>query len=188
MVKGSDQIGFSHERGKEAVVRRSVYGRGWLAGWCSAIVLLGACSRQVVSTETSLPGGAARPSVSADAPASVGGASSRGTVESFLQAVNTQDLQAMSGLWGNAKGLVRDQIKRDDLEKRLVVIQCLLQHDKFRYTEDRARLSSEGRQEVYVELTRGPTRKVTHFTTIPTKSGRWLVEDVDVAPLQDFCR
>jgi hypothetical protein len=159
-----------------------------LAGWCGAIVLLGACAKQVVSTETALPGGAPRPAVSANVPATVGGANPRGTVEAFLQAVNAQDLQTMSGLWGNDKGLARDQFKREDLEKRLVVMQCLLQHDKFRYTEDRPRLSTEGRQEVYVELTRGQSRKVTHFTTLPTRSGRWLVENVDVAPLQDFCR
>lgn len=181
-------MGISHERGKEAVVRRSVYGRGWLAGWCGAIALLGACSKQVVSTETSLPGSAPRPSVSADVPASVGGANPRSTVEAFLQAVNAQDLQAMSGLWGTSKGLARDQLKREDLEKRLVVMQCLLQHDKFRYTEERPRITAGGRQEVYVELTRGQSRKVTHFTTIPTNSGRWLVEDLDVMPLQEFCR
>ncbi|MCA0376565.1 MAG: hypothetical protein LCH84_13010 [Gemmatimonadetes bacterium] len=169
-------------------MRRSVYGRRWVAGWCGALALLAGCSRQVVSTESSLPGGAPRPSVGAEVTGAIGAATARGAVEGFLKAVNAQDLQTMSTLWGNAQGLVREQIKREDLEKRLVVIQCLLQHDSFRYTEDRPRLSSEGRQQQYLEIVRGSTRKVTHFTLVASRGGRWVVENIDVGPLQELCR
>jgi len=94
----------------------------------------------------------------------------------------------MSALWGNAKGLARDQFKREELEKRLIVMQCLIQHDKANYPEDRPRLVTGGRQEFQVELTRGGTSARTAFTMVQGPGGRWLVEDVDVAKLRDFCR
>lgn len=94
----------------------------------------------------------------------------------------------MSGQWGNAKGLARDQFKRDELEKRLIVMQCLMQHDSYTYPEERARLVTGGRQEYLVELTRGNIKARTTFTTVTGPNGRWLVEDVDVTKLKDFCR
>lgn len=149
-------------------------------------VLVSACARQVVSTETALPGAAA-PSAGG-APSTVGGASGRATVEAFLAAVNAQDLQAMSGLWGNAKGLARDQLKREELEKRLIIMQCLMQHDKAVFVEERPRLQTGGRQEFVLTLTKGKDTAKTAIVTVPGPGGRWLVEDVDVTKLRDFCR
>lgn len=167
------------------VARRNKW-RGLLLA--SALILplaVSACARQVVSTRSSLPGAAA-PSAG-DGPSAIGAATGRGAVEAFLKAVNAQDLQAMSGLWGNAKGLARDQLKRDELEKRLIVMQCLMQHDKVTFPEERARLQTGGRQEFLVELTKGKISARTTIMTIAGPDGRWLVEDVDVTKLKDFC-
>lgn len=153
-----------------------------------AALALSACSKQVVGSSTSLPGGAPTPSVGEGAPGTVGAASAKGVVDEFLTAVNKQDLQAMSGLWGNANGLARDQLKRDELEKRLIIIQCLLANDKYRYIDASPRLSTGGRQSFQVELTKGSAKANTSFTTVPSKGGRWLVEDVDVTKLREFCR
>lgn len=166
-----------------AVARRNEW-RGLLLAGALAV---SACARQVVSTETSLPGGAATPTV-ADGPSAIGAATGRTAVEAFLKAVNAQDLQAMSGLWGNTKGLARDQLKRDELEKRLIVMQCLMQHDKLAFPEDRARLQTGGRQEFLIELTKGTITARTTIMTVAGPGGRWLVEDVDVTKLKDFCR
>lgn len=158
---------------------------GWLALMTGAL-LTSACARQVVSTQTSLPG-AAVPSAGG-APSTVGGVSGRSTVEAFLTAVNAQDLQAMSGLWGNANGLARDQLKREELEKRLIIMQCLMQHDKAVFPEERPRLQTGGRQVFIVTLTKGTNTANTAITAVPGPGGRWLVEDVDVTKLRDFCR
>ncbi len=153
-----------------------------------AALSLSACAKQVVGTATSLPGNAPAPTVSDAAPSTVGAASAKGAVDAFLSAVNKQDLQGMSGLWGNANGLARDQLKREELEKRLIIIQCLLANDRYRYLEDTPRLSTGGRQNFQVELTKGSNKAATAFTTVPSKGGRWLVEDVDVTKLREFCR
>lgn len=153
-----------------------------------AIGMTTGCSRQVVSTTTNLPGAQAAPQIASTDPSTPGSVSGRAAIDAFLKAVNAQDLQAMSTQWGNAKGLARDQFKRDELEKRLIVMQCLMQHDSYRYPEDRARLVTGGRQEYLVELKRGNIVSQTTFTTITGPQGRWYVEDVDVTKLRDFCR
>ncbi len=149
---------------------------------------LGACTRQVVSTSTTLPGAAPVPAVNPDGPSVTGGGTGRIAIDSFLKAVNTQDLQGMSAMWGNSRGLAREQFRRDELEKRLVVMQCLMQHDRYRYVEDQPRLALGGRQEFLVELIKGETKAQTTFTTVQGPGGSWLVEDVDVTKLRDFCR
>jgi hypothetical protein len=157
------------------------------AAAAAALLITSACARQAVSSEMSLPGAAVTPSLGAAPPGTVGGATGRGAVEAFMGAVKAQDLQAMSGLWGNEKGLARDQYKRDDLEKRLVIMQCLLQHDAFRFVEAGPRLQTGGRQEHLVELRKGKLTAQTTVTTVPGANGRQLVEDIDVTKLRDFC-
>ncbi len=166
------------------VLRKSGMRFGWMI--LAGALLTSACARQAVSTETSIPG-AAMPSAGS-APGALGAASGRGAVETFLAAVRNQDLQAMSGLWGNSKGLARDQLKRDELEKRLVIMQCLMQHDKFVFAEERPRLQAGGRQEHVVTLTKGQQSATTTIATVTGPGGRWLVEDVDVTKLREFCR
>lgn len=156
-----------------------------LVALLGASLTLGGCARQMVSSETSLPG-AAVPSAGS-MPADVGAANGRAAIDAFLKAVNSQDLQGMSAYWGNSKGLARDQLKRDELEKRLIVMQCLMQHEKFAYVEDRPRLIAGGLQEYLVELTKGKISARTTFTTVTGPGGKWLVQDVDVSKLRDFC-
>jgi hypothetical protein len=171
-----------HTEGKEALVP-GTRKLGWLV--LAGALITSACARQAVSTDVSIPGAAA-PTVGA-APGAVGAASSRGAVEAFLVAVRAQDLQAMSGLWGNPKGLARDQLKREELEKRLIIMQCLMQHDKAVFAEERPRLQTGGRQDFLMTLTKGKNSASTLMTTVPGPNGRWLVEDVDVTKLRDFC-
>ena len=165
-------------------LRKSGMRFGWVV--LAGALLTSACARQAVSTETAIPG-AAMPSAGA-APTTAGAASGRGAVETFLTAVRMQDLQGMSALWGNSKGLARDQLKRDELEKRLVIMQCLMQHDKFVFAEERPRLQAGGKQEHLVTLTKAKQSATTTIATVVGPGGRWLVEDVDVTKLREFCR
>jgi hypothetical protein len=156
-----------------------------LAALLGASLTLGGCARQMVSSETSLPG-AAVPTIGS-MPSDAGAPSGKTAIDAFLKAVNAQDLQAMSLYWGNSKGLGRDQYKRDELEKRLIIMQCLMQHDKYAYVEDRPRLMAGGLQEYLVELTKGKVSARTTFTTVTGPGGKWLLQDVDVSKLRDFC-
>ena len=89
---------------------------------------------------------------------------------------------------GTARGPARLTLPAEELEKRLIVIQCLLTHDRWSFAEERARLSSGARQDWLVEVRREPRSARTLFTTVQASDGAWFVEDLQVAPLQDFCR
>lgn len=146
-----------------------------------------ACTRTIQSTETSIPG-AATPSVRPDAPDAVGAMSGKVAVEGFLKAVKAQDLQSMSAIWGTTKGAARDQMKREDLEKRLIIMQCTLTHEKWAFLEDRPRLQTGGRQEFQLELSQAERSARTSIVTVSGPGGRWFVEDINLLPLKDFCR
>jgi hypothetical protein len=118
-----------------------------------------------------------------------GGASSpRAVVEGFMRAVKEQDLQTMGALWGTVRGPARNLIDRDQLEKRLIIIQCKLDHDQWRYAEERPRLLAGGKQDFQVRLRQKSIEAVTSFTTVLGADNRWYVEIVDLEPLGEFCR
>ncbi len=148
---------------------------------------LSACTRTIQSTETSIPGATA-PSVRADAPDAIGAATGKAAVEGFLKAVKAQDLQTMSAIWGTNKGAARDLMKREDLEKRLIIMQCTLTHDRWAFIEDRPRLQTGGRQEFQIEMFQGQRSAKTSIVTVSGPGNRWFVEDINLLPLKEFCR
>ncbi len=141
-----------------------------------------ACTRTVATTSV-VPASARVISTGG----SIGAATSRGAIEGFMTAVKAQDLQGMSAMWGTNKGAARDLMKREEMEKRLVVMQCLLMHDKWSFAEEQARLLTGGHQQFLVQIQRKQVTAKTVFSTVPGPGGRWLVENVEVAPLKDFC-
>lgn len=145
-----------------------------------ALAVAAGCAR----TTTTSGGSTTSPSTAANA---TGASSARGAVDAFMAAVKAQDLQLMSTLWGTAKGPAREQMERDELEKRLVIMHCYMQHDNWSFAEDNARLQAGGRQEFAVELRKKGLRAKTTFTTVRGPMDRWYVEIVDVQPLRDFC-
>jgi hypothetical protein len=110
----------------------------------------------------------------------------RTAVEQFLAAVRAQDLQAMSIIWGSEKGPARDLIDRVQLEKRELVMQCMLAHERFRVLTEAP--GQAGKRIFRVELTRGPITRATNFTTVQGPSERWYVESADLEPVKDLCR
>lgn len=148
-----------------------------------------ACTKKVVETTISpAPGSATSKQLEAPLTGQLGAANARGAVESFLAAAKAQDLRGMSMVWGNDKGPTADRIKRDELEKRLIVLQCLLTHDKWEFAEERARLVTGGRQEYMVTLHQRQLKGSSKFTTVAGPGGRWFVEDLTLDGLKDFCR
>jgi hypothetical protein len=105
-----------------------------------------------------------------------------------MRAVKVQDLQTMSAVWGTSRGPAREQIEREELEKRLIIIQCKLDHESWSYAEERPRLLAGGKQEFRVRIKQKQNEAVTSFTTILAGDGRWYVEIVDLEPLAEFCR
>jgi hypothetical protein len=107
-------------------------------------------------------------------------------VEQFLAAVRAQDLQAMSVVFGTKNGPSRDNMNREELEKRLIIIQCYFNHDKYRILGD---LPGENGERVFnVELTRGSLTRTPKFYTIQGPQGRWFVDNMEIAAVREFCR
>ena len=117
----------------------------------------------------------------------VGSGSSRAAVESFMLAVKAADLQAMSTIWGNEKGPGRDQFKRDELEKRLIIMQCLLQHDRYTFLRETPQLQTKNHQAWPIQITKRRVTAKTTLTTVLGPGGRWFLSDADLTPLRDLC-
>jgi hypothetical protein len=110
----------------------------------------------------------------------------RTAVEQFLAAIRAQDLQAMSVVWGSEKGPARDLIARQELEKRELIMQCMLAHDRYRILSEAT--GAEGKQVFRVELRRGAVTRATNFYSVKGPSDRWYVESADLEPVKDLCR
>lgn len=132
-------------------------------------LLAGACSRNPA------PGspltGAAAPKLAAD---------------QFMKAVAAQDLQAMSVVWGTEKGAARDQLDRNELDKRLIVIQQCYAHDRYVIGDETP--GPNGHRFVKVTITRGRRSKTPNFELVKGPSDRWFVLDADFDAMQEMCR
>lgn len=146
-------------------------------------------------TVTACRGNKAAP---APAPAQAANSTPNGAIAGFLAAAKARDLLTMGALWGTEKGSAREQMKADELEKRLVIMQCKIDHSSWKFVEDRPRMAIGGRTgdkaEFMVELRlKEPQggRDVVAKTTVTAVMGpvaKWYVESVDMTPLGEFCR
>ena len=107
-----------------------------------------------------------------------GAPSPRVAVERFLAAVRAQDLQAMSMVWGTKSGPARDNIQREQLEKREVIMTQCLANDSASFVDDSPGLG--GDHLVRFVLYRGPVTRSTAFTTQSDGSARWYVKEIDL--------
>jgi hypothetical protein len=150
-----------------------------------ALFLLVACAPKVTKTTTTEPVGApaAEPSRNSNV---TGGSTARSAVEQFLAAVKAQDIQAMSVLFGTNKGPSRDNMNREELEKRLVILQCYFNHDKYRVLSELP--GDGGHRVIEIELTREGSSRTPSFYAVPGPGGRWYVDNMEISAVRDFCR
>jgi hypothetical protein len=155
-----------------------------------ALVVLAACAPKVTTTTSTAPVGTTTTTPAAEPPRTssspTGGTSARAAVQEFLDAVKSQDIQAMSVLFGTVKGPARDNMNREELEKRLVILQCYFNHDKARFVSENP--GDQGHRVVQFELTRGQVTRTPAFYSIQGPGGRWYVDNMEIAAVRDFCR
>ena len=110
----------------------------------------------------------------------------RPALAEFLASVRSQDLQAMSGAWGDKDGAVRDNKKmsRAEMEQRELILMCYFRHDKFRVLGDSP--GPEGERVLSVELTKGTISRTTNFYLVKGRE-RWFVRSADIEPVRDLC-
>jgi len=116
----------------------------------------------------------------------VGAVGPRQAAEQFLASIRSEDVQATSIIWGSTKGPARELIKnRGELEKRILVMQCNLNHDSFRILSD---LPGEAlKRNLKLELRRGQLVAQTTMVAAQGPNQRWFIENTDLAPLRGFC-
>ena len=119
------------------------------------------------------------------ASSSTGAPNPRAAVDGFLAAVHSQDLQAMSGYWGSEKGPAREALARDVLEKRELIMQCYLSHDRYNVLSEMS--GDKGRRVLRVSLSKGGMTKETNFTAVQGPADRWYVEEVDLSNTAALC-
>ena len=156
-----------------------------------AILLLAACGPATTTTTTTGPiGGPPAPVVTTPkktAPNTMTcAATPREAVDNFLTAVHAQDIQAMGAIFGTSRGPARDNMDRDELEKRLIILQCYFDHDKFRITGDTP--GDNGHRVVATELTRGTNVRTPNFWVVQGPSNRFYIDNMEIAAVRDFCR
>jgi len=121
--------------------------------------------------------------------ATVAGADSQaGAVERFLAAARANDIRALSDMWGDESGPTRNKLPTQELERRELIMVCLLQHDQSRIAPSSR--TEGGRFVMQVELSQGQLKATSKFTVAKGPSERWYVQDFETVPLQSkgFCK
>ena len=134
------------------------------------LVSVGACTSQTVMNQSQLP----------VAPAL--------TVERFLQAANTRDLETMSRLFGNNDGPIVDSGSREEVELRMNVIAEILQHDDYEIVSERVVPGAEvpsNRIGVDLTLPQGNTVQDVGFTVVLESPNRWLVNVIELVKITE---
>jgi hypothetical protein len=88
--------------------------------------------------------------------------------------------------FGTSRGPSRDNMAREELERRLIILQCYFNHDKFRIVRDLP--GDDNHRVVVAELTRGSNVRTPSFYTIAGPGGRYYVDNMEIAAVRDFCR
>jgi hypothetical protein len=115
-----------------------------------------------------------------------GAPSPRDAATMFMGAVKSQDLQAMGAVWGTNQGAARDNMEREELDKRLILLQACYDHDRFQILDES--LGSDGNREIRVQVTRGNRTLTPRFKIVQGPSNRWFVQDTDYEAVQaEFC-
>ena len=141
-----------------------------------ALVLVAACHRTITSSA---------PAPAPDSGSQVGAADAPGAVRAFLAAVHGKDLQAMSRVWGTQAGPVRDQIPRDEMEKRELILMKCLEHDSYEIVTNSP--ATEGTRLLAVQLKRREKTQTTNFTVISGPNHRWFVQKFNLEDMGTFC-
>ena len=108
------------------------------------------------------------------------------TVERFLQAANTRDLQTMSRLFGTDDGPIGDRGSRQEVELRMDLIAEILQHADYQIMSERRVPGTESPSirvgvHILIVTPRGTTMvRDVGFTVVLESTSRWLVNVIEL--------
>lgn len=118
--------------------------------------------------------------------ASQGRDSPRQAVSAFLDAAKQRDVEAMAKVWGSESGSSLNTMADGERDKRILIIQCHLQHDRSNVV---AEFPGDGGRRVFrVELTYQGLTLSTTLKAVKGPAERWFVESADIEKTAEFCR
>lgn len=149
-------------------VRTLPFRTATLAVGALAVLVSTACTTQAVERS---PAGAS---------AELAGVAPVLSVERFLQAVNSEDYDAMARVFGTARG--RIQGEATEIELRMATIAQILQHQDYRIDSERLEPGrADVTRRVGVDLTvNGRVIPDVAFLVVQTGNGRWMVQEIDL--------
>jgi hypothetical protein len=110
-----------------------------------------------------------------------GAATSRAAVDLFFAAIKSGDIQATSAVWGSKDGTARDRMPRDEMETRILTMQCFLGHDGMRVvSQPRSKTDSTFYR---VELTKSGRVQQSEVVTVTGPRARWYVASASFPPI-----
>ena len=119
---------------------------------------------------TSIAGGPVEPAGSASQ-----------AMTAFMRAAADSNLARMAELWGSANGPAARTGQPPEWEKRVIIMQTYLRGDSSRVVTDVPVSGSDSQRRVIVALYRSGCVKQIPAIVTRSKSGGWLVENVDIA-------
>jgi len=111
------------------------------------------------------------------------------TVERFLQAANTRDLETMSRLFGTDDGPIGDRGRRQEVELRMDLIAEILQHADYQITSERRVPGADSPSirvgvDMLIVTPRGEMMvRDVGFTVVLESPNRWLVNVIELAKI-----
>lgn len=115
-----------------------------------------------------------------------GAASPRAAVDQFMLAIRAEDIQALSAVWGNAKGPAREQYPIEEIRMRQQLMLCYFGHDRYAITGEST--VSDKKRVILADITKGTMKRTAEFVAERGRSNRWYASVIDVTPLKDFCQ
>ena len=117
-------------------------------------------------------------------PNAPGAPTAREAVQMFMATAKSQDIQAMSNVWGTAAGPARSTMDKEQMEMRLVYMMRCLRHDSYAIMTETP--AAGGERVFAVQVKRGTLTPVANFTATPGQ-GRWFVSNLDLEALNSIC-
>ena len=144
----------------------------------------GAAGCRLIGLVTALvAGGCASGSTTAGG-AEYGSATSEIAIREFLDGARVKDYGRMMRVFGTSSGPAVDRHGVTDVERRMIVLAGLLQHQSYELRQ--ADLAQLGPDRVRWEVSLAGTRRgtvVVPVVTVPDRSGRWYVEVLNLDAL-----
>lgn len=109
----------------------------------------------------------------------------REAVDRFMAAAKTQDLQAMSLVWGTNAGPTIETMQKEERDQREIIMMCYLKHDSYRIAGEAP--ATNGDRVIAAELKFKDLTRSTSFKTTRVSSNRWFVLGFEMEPLRDIC-